>query len=98
MYGAGTATSDSIPAQLSNGESVVTSSATSMFSPILSAFNQLGGGAPIVVDSPQQQLGEDMLAAAVARGMQQAPRPVVTVEEINRVQNQVEVIEKLSVL
>jgi len=98
VYGAGTATSDSIPAQLSNGESVVTSSATSMFSPILSAFNQLGGGAPIVVDSPQQQLGEDMLAAAVARGMQQAPRPVVTVEEINRVQNQVEVIEKLSVL
>ena len=98
VTGAGTATSDSIPAQLSNGESVMTSAATSMFSPILSAFNQLSGGAPIVVDNPQTQLGEDMLAAAVARGFQQAPRPIVTVEEISRVQNQVDVIEKLSTL
>lgn len=98
VFGAGTSTSDSIPAQLSNGESVVTSAATSMFSPILSAFNQLSGGAPIVVDNPQTQLGEDMLAAAVARGFQQAPRPIVTVEEISRVQNQVDVIEKLSTL
>lgn len=98
LHGAGTATSDSIPAQLSNGESVMTSAATSMFSPILSAFNQLSGGAPIVVDNPQTQLGEDMLAAAVARGFQQAPRPIVTVEEISRVQNQVDVIEKLSTL
>lgn len=98
VTGVGTATSDSIPAQLSNGESVMTSAATSMFSPILSAFNQLSGGAPIVVDNPQTQLGEDMLAAAVARGFQQAPRPVVTVEEISRVQNQVDVIEKLSTL
>lgn len=98
VFGAGTSTSDSIPAQLSNGESVVTSAATSMFSPILSAFNQLGGGAPIVIDNPQTQLGEDMLAAAVARGFQQAPRPIVTVEEISRVQQQVEVIENLSTL
>lgn len=98
VTGVGTATSDSIPAQLSNGESVMTSAATSMFSPILSAFNQLSGGAPIVVDNPQTQLGEDMLAAAVARGFQQAPRPIVTVEEISRVQNQVDVIEKLSTL
>lgn len=98
VLGAGTSTSDSIPAQLSNGESVVTSAATSMFSPILSAFNQLGGGAPIVIDNPQTQLGEDMLAAAVARGFQQAPRPIVTVEEISRVQQQVEVIENLSTL
>lgn len=98
VTGAGTSTSDSIPAQLSNGESVVTSAATSMFSPILSAFNQLGGGAPIVIDNPQTQLGEDMLAAAVARGFQQAPRPIVTVEEISRVQQQVEVIENLSTL
>lgn len=98
VRGAGTATSDSIPAQLSNGEGVMTSAATSMFSPILSAFNQLSGGAPIVIDNPQTQLGEDMIAAAVARGYQQAPRPIVTVEEISRVQNQVDVIERLSTL
>lgn len=43
VQGSGTGTSDSIPARLSNGESVMTAKATSMFSPILSAFNQLGG-------------------------------------------------------
>ena len=42
VSGAGTNTSDSIPARLSNGESVMTAKATSMFAPILSAFNQLG--------------------------------------------------------
>lgn len=98
VTGAGTGTSDSIAARLSNGESVMTSSATAMFSPILSAFNQLGGGAPIIVDSPQQAIGEEMLAAAVARGMAAAPRPVVSVEEINRVGNRVETIERLASL
>lgn len=98
VQGAGTGTSDSIAARLSNGESVMTSSATAMFSPILSAFNQLGGGAPIIVDSPQQAIGEEMLAAAVARGMAAAPRPVVSVEEINRVENRVETIERLASL
>lgn len=98
VTGAGTGTSDSIAARLSNGESVMTSSATAMFSPILSAFNQLGGGAPIIVDSPQQAIGEEMLAAAVARGMAAAPRPVVSVEEINRVENRVETIERLASL
>lgn len=44
VQGAGTGTSDSIPARLSNGESVMTAKATSMFSPILSAFNHLPAG------------------------------------------------------
>lgn len=96
VQGAGTGTSDSIAARLSNGESVINANATAMFSPLLSAFNQLGGGAPIIVGSPQQAIGEDMLAAAVAKGMQSAPRPVVSVEDINRVSGQVEVIERLA--
>ena len=96
VQGAGTGTSDSIAARLSNGESVINANATAMFSPLLSAFNQLGGGAPIIVGSPQQAIGEDMLAAAVAKGMQAAPRPVVSVEDINRVSGNVEVIERLA--
>ena len=55
VNGPGTATSDSIPAMLSNGESVLTASATSMFSPILSAFNQIGGGVPINVTTTSNQ-------------------------------------------
>lgn len=47
VTGEGTATSDSIPAMLSNGESVLTARATSTYSPILSAMNQSVGGAPI---------------------------------------------------
>lgn len=47
VTGEGTATSDSIPAMLSNGESVMTARATSTYSPILSALNTSVGGAPI---------------------------------------------------
>lgn len=98
VQGAGTGTSDSIEARLSNGESVMTERATSMFSPILSAFNQLGGGVPIVAQSPQQQIGEDMLAAAVAKGVMAMPSPVVSVEEINNVGRRVQVIENLATI
>lgn len=95
VRGQGTGTSDQVPIQASNGESVMTAAATSMFSPALSALNQLGGGVPIVVQSPAQQQGEEFLAAAVAKGMRLAPRPVVAVEEINRVQERVDVIERI---
>lgn len=95
VTGPGTGTSDSIPAQLSNGESVMTARATSMFAPILSSFNQMGGGVPInVTQTSSQALGEDMLARAFAKGVQ-AIRPVVSVEEINRVSNRVKVLENL---
>lgn len=95
VHGSGTATSDSIPARLSNGESVLTAAATSMFAPALSAMNQLGGGVPIVVSGGQSEMGEEMLANAFAKGMARGPRPVVSVEEINSVQERVETLENL---
>ena len=99
VTGPGSGTSDSIHAQLSNGESVLTANATSMFAPALSAFNQIGGGVPIVNNgNSQQQIGEEFLARAVARGMANAPRPVVSVEEISKASNRVETIERLSTL
>lgn len=98
VQGSGTGTSDSIPARLSNGESVMTAKATSMFSPILSAFNQLGGGVPIVVSGNQSNIGIDMLAAAVAKGYSMAPRPVVSVEDINKTQRRVKTIESLATI
>lgn len=93
VSGAGTGTSDSIPARLSNGESVMTARATSMFSPLLSAFNQLGGGVPIIAPATGMQMGEDFLAAAIAKGFMMCPRPVVSVEEITKLQERVKVIE-----
>lgn len=96
VTGPGTGTSDSIPAQLSNGESVMTAKATEMFSPLLSSFNQMGGGVPIgVSESSSQAIGEDMMARAFAKGMKNIPSPVVSVEEINRVSNRVKILEGL---
>lgn len=95
VTGPGTGTSDSIPARLSNGESVMTARATEMFAPILSSFNMMGGGVPInVTQTSNQTLGEDMLARAVAKGVRDI-RPVVSVEEITSVANRVEVLENL---
>ena len=96
VTGPGSGTSDSVPAQLSNGESVLTASATSMFAPLLSAFNQMGGGIPInVTESSNQALGEDMLARAVAKGVMMAPAPIVSVEEFTSVANRVKYVENL---
>ena len=100
VTGAGSDTSDSIPAHLSNGESVLTASATRMFAPALSAFNQIGGGVPIVNNfgGGGQQIGEEFLARAFARGMAMMPHPVVSVEEVNKTNSRVETIERLATL
>lgn len=96
VFGEGTATSDSIPARLSNGESVMTAAATSLFAPVLSAFNQLGGGVPIVVNNSASNMGENFLAAAVAKGFAMCPSPVVSVEEINTTDKRVQAIDSLA--
>lgn len=96
VTGEGTGTSDSIPAMLSNGESVMTARTTAMFAPVLSAFNQMGGGVPINLAYGSTNMGEEMLARAFARGIASMPRPVVSVKEIVRVANQVEVVENIA--
>ena len=99
VRGAGTGTSDSIPARLSNGESVMTANTTAMFGGLLSSLNQLGGGVPIQVQQTATSVrGEDMLARAVARGVAMLPAPVVSVEDINRGQRQVEVLNQRATL
>lgn len=99
VTGPGSETSDSIPARLSNGESVMTASATRMFAPALSAFNQIGGGVPIMSSAGGgAQMGEEYLARAVARGFAMAPRPVVSVEEVNNTSERVETIERIATI
>ena len=95
MSGPGTSTSDSIPAMLSDGESVNAALPTSMFAPIYSALNQLGGGAPIVAAQSSNQIaGEDMLARAFAKGVSQLDMRVGG-DEITRVSDRVKVVESL---
>lgn len=99
VSGPGSETSDSIPARLSNGESVMTAAATRMFAPALSAFNQIGGGVPIMSSAGSgAQIGEEYLARAVARGFAMAPRPVVSVEEINNTAGRIETIERVATI
>ena len=99
ILGPGTGTSDSITAQVSNGESIMTANATALFSPLLSAINQMGGGVPITHHGGTgTQMGEDMLAAAIAKGYAMAPSPVVSVQEITDVENRVQVIEDMSTI
>lgn len=98
ISGPGSGTSDSIQAFLSNGESVNTAMATSMFSPLYSALNQLGGGVPIAAtQAGNQVMGEDMLARAFAKAVATLPSPVVSVEEIDNVGAKVTAIETLRV-
>lgn len=97
VTGEGTATSDSIPAMLSNGESVMTAAATSMFAPVLSAFNQIGGGVPIqATETANSVAGEEMLARAFMRGAASLPNPVVSVVDINAGQKRIVQVETLA--
>ncbi|NDW09503.1 hypothetical protein [Dysgonomonas sp. 520] len=99
VTGPGSGTSDSIPTFLSNGESVLTASATSLFGPVLSAFNQLGGGVPIPSGNiTAQVMGEEMLAKSFARALEQMPNPVVSVEEINNTNKRIQVLEQYRTL
>lgn len=99
IRGAGTSTSDSIPIRVSNGESIMNANTTAMFGGLLSSLNQLGGGAPIQVQQTAATVnGEDMLARAFARGVAMLPAPVVSVEDINRGQRQVIVMNDRATL
>lgn len=94
VRGAGSGTSDSVPAMLSNGESVLTARATEMFSPMLSAFNQIGGGVPISTQNNSSQVfGEAMLTRAFAKALESMPNPQVAVTEIERVARNIQVLE-----
>lgn len=99
IRGAGTSTSDSIPVRVSNGESIMNAETTAMFGGLLSSLNQLGGGVPIQVQQTASSVrGEDMLARAVAKGVAMLPAPVVSVEDINKGQRQVEVMNERATL
>lgn len=95
VVGPGTGTSDSVPAQLSNGEYVMTARATRMFEPMLAAMNNIGAGVPIAssrnfsVVQNTQDMTDSFTEAA------QTIRPVVSVEEITNAQSRVETIQSL---
>ena len=97
VVGPGTATSDSIPARLSNGESVMNARSTAMFGPLLSSLNQAGGGVAFNPAAGGQREGYEFLAAAVAAGMKNVNLRV-GVDEITRVKGRVDKIQEISTI
>ena len=98
VSGAGTSTSDSIPAMLSNGEFVVNAKATSMFPDLLETINNLGLGiaAPARAETVVQRRQEQMTQASLMAAIAAMPAPVVSVKEFTRVEGRVESLENLS--
>lgn len=97
VVGPGTATSDSIPARLSNGESVINAKSTAMFGPLLSSLNQAGGGVAFNPAAGGQREGYEFLAAAVAAGMKNVNLHVA-VDEVTQVQDRVKKIHEVSTI
>lgn len=96
ITGRGTGTSDSIDARLSNGESVLNANSTAMFTPLLSALNQAGGGVGFGTQKVNNQLqGEDMLARAFAKGASMLPPPVLSLKEFHIAEDRLTAIKEL---
>jgi hypothetical protein len=104
VVGAGSSKSDSIEALLSNGESVNNANSTSMFAPLYSYLNVLGGGKPFKAatggiagstssSNMKSIIDLDAMAAKMAEANESLPSPVVSVEEITERANEVAVIE-----
>ena len=97
VSGPGTATSDSIPAMLSNGESVMNARSTAMFAPLLSTLNQAGGGVAFNPAASSGQEGFAYLAGAVAAGMKSVDIRV-GVDEITKTSDRVNNIKTMATL
>ncbi|MBA4154158.1 hypothetical protein [Flavobacterium sp.] len=102
LEGPGTGTSDSIPAMLSRGESVINAKSSSMFAPLLSAINQAGGGVGLASggvassfgisnsinnSSKGQIIDYDILASKIAQANASLPPPVLPIEDFHLANN-----------
>lgn len=99
IRGAGTGTSDSIPAMLSNGEFVTNAAATRMFEPVLEAMNNIGRGVSVPSRSQSVMMSENTnsLSNSIAESMREV-HPVVSVVDINDGQERVRVIDDLDTI
>lgn len=111
LQGAGTETSDSIPAMLSRGESVMTAKETRMFKPQLIQMraaargNNFANGVIGLQDGgfAARQAGGNVASATAERNnivkiIKNMPNPIVLVKDINQGQNRIKVIQTKATL
>lgn len=101
IQGPGTTTSDSIPARLSRGESVMTAKATDMFGGLLVIMNKIASQPSVTLPTQYAKYNPVQTNADYNRNadaMKEAVRdihPVVSVKEITSVKKRVKAIETL---
>lgn len=93
VFGAGSGTSDSINARLSNGEYVVNSNSTAIYRPILDYINSSTGRSAALTANKTSEL-EQMFTRAIMN----MPNPIVSVESIDRQRNTIRQVDVLSKL
>lgn len=71
-------------------ETVMNANATKLFSPALQLMNAIGNG-----EQPTSPMANNFLIEGITNAIKTMPVPVVTVEEINTVNERVKVLEKL---
>lgn len=95
VNGPGTGTSDSIPANLSNGEFVMTAKATKIFEPLLTVMNSIGAGVPISMNGAYERVeSAESLTDSFAEAAREI-KPIVSVVEITEAQDKIKMIENL---
>lgn len=95
VNGPGTGTSDSIPANLSNGEFVMTAKATKIFEPLLTVMNSIGAGVPISMNGAYERVeSAESLTDSFAEAAREI-KPIVSVAEITEAQDRIKMIENL---
>lgn len=103
VSGAGTGTSDSINAKLSNGEFVVNAAATKRYLPTLALMNggmgnggrRFAAGGMVGLDALQSSFANSQFTQTITEAMGNI-QPVVSVKEITRVANRVQAKERIS--
>ena len=98
IQGAGTGTSDSILAMISNGESVMNAAATAMFANELQAMNSIGAAVTPQLGGVTMNNAEPSLLAEGMKAAIEDLHPVVSVVDINQGQQRVDVVENIATL
>jgi hypothetical protein len=82
VVGPGSGTSDSIPAMLSAGESVINARSTEMFGGIISTINQMGGGSAIPGTEGQAPIIKTYVVASEMTSQQEADKRINDIARI----------------
>lgn len=85
-----------VDATLLTGESVMTRSATSMFGGALSAMEYAASGNGVSLQNYQGGQGLEFFKQAFAAALKEMPTPIVSVKEIERVQNRIRISEEIA--